>query len=99
VILFYLLSVVVDELADVGLGECDLGEDLVGGGGPGEGLGVGVPVLDVVTDRLDEDVDRGEGAAADSLTGDDPEPGFVVPPKSWRVSYAASGLVWDSLIS
>jgi hypothetical protein len=25
--------------------------------------------------------------------------GFVVPPKSWRVSYAASGLVLDSLIS
>ncbi|BBY58563.1 hypothetical protein MSAR_16990 [Mycolicibacterium sarraceniae] len=24
---------------------------------------------------------------------------FVVPPKSWRVSYAASGLVLDSLIS
>ena len=23
----------------------------------------------------------------------------VVPPKSWRVSYAASGLVLDSLIS
>ena len=25
--------------------------------------------------------------------------GYVVPPKSWRVSYAASGLVLDSLIS
>lgn len=25
--------------------------------------------------------------------------GGVVPPKSWRVSYAASGLVLDSLIS
>jgi hypothetical protein len=24
---------------------------------------------------------------------------FVLPPKSWRVSYAASGLVLDSLIS
>jgi hypothetical protein len=24
---------------------------------------------------------------------------IVVPPKSWRVSYAASGLVLDSLIS
>ena len=24
---------------------------------------------------------------------------FVVPPKSWRVSYAASGVVSDSLIS
>ena len=75
-ILFHLLNVVVDESADVGLGEGDLGEDLVGGGGPGEGLGVSVPVLDVVTDRLDEDFDRREGAAADSLAGDDPEPGF-----------------------
>ena len=26
-------------------------------------------------------------------------PWCVVPPKSWRVSYAASGLVLDSLIS
>ena len=37
-----------------------------------KGRGVGVPVLDVVTDRLDEDFDRGEGAAADSLAGDYP---------------------------
>jgi hypothetical protein len=32
VILFYLLSVVVDELFDAGLDELDPGEDLVGGG-------------------------------------------------------------------
>jgi hypothetical protein len=49
--LFILLGVVVDELADVGLCECDLGEDFVGGGGPGEWLGGGVPVGDVVTDQ------------------------------------------------
>jgi hypothetical protein len=36
VILLALLGVVVDELLDVGLDELDLGEDLVGGGGPGE---------------------------------------------------------------
>jgi len=76
VILFCLLSVVVDELTDVGLSECDLGEDLVGGGGPGEGLSVGVPVLDIVPDVGDEDVDRGDGAAADRLAGDDGEPGL-----------------------
>jgi len=28
-----------------------------------------------------------------------PDEADVVPPKSWRVSYAASGLVLDSLIS
>ena len=28
-----------------------------------------------------------------------PEVSLVVPPKSWRLSYAASGLVLDSLIS
>jgi hypothetical protein len=39
-----LLGVVVDELLDVGLDELDLGEDLVGGGGPGERCGAGVPV-------------------------------------------------------
>ena len=47
-----------------------------GGGGPDEGLGVGVPVFEVVTDLRDQDFDRGEGVAADSLTGDDAEPGF-----------------------
>lgn len=50
-----LLSVVVDELLDVGLGECDLGEDLVGGGGPGERLGGGGPVGNVVADLFDQD--------------------------------------------
>lgn len=39
--LFRLLGVVVDEFFDVGVGEHDLGEDLVGGGGPGEGHGIG----------------------------------------------------------
>lgn len=29
---------------DVGVGDCDLGEDLVGGRGSGEGHGIGVPV-------------------------------------------------------
>jgi hypothetical protein len=57
------------------LDDADLGEDLFGGGGggPGEGLGVGVPVGDVVADLSDEDFDRGEGAAADGLAGDDAE--------------------------
>ena len=43
------------------------------GGGPGERAGVGVPVGDVVADLLDEGFDRGEGAAADGLAGDDAE--------------------------
>jgi hypothetical protein len=60
VILLYLLGIVVDEFADVGLGERDLGEDFVGGGGPGEGAGVGVPVGDVVADLVDERFDGGE---------------------------------------
>jgi hypothetical protein len=46
VILFELLRVVLDELLDAGLDPADLGEDFVGGGGPGEGFGVGVPVCD-----------------------------------------------------
>jgi hypothetical protein len=40
VILFALLGVVVDELLDVGLDELDLGQDLVGGGGPDERFAV-----------------------------------------------------------
>ena len=75
-ILLALLCVVVDELFDVGLDPGDLGEDLVGGGGPGEGFGVGVPVLDIGADPLDERVGRGERAPADGLSGDDPEPGL-----------------------
>ncbi|MDQ4009385.1 MAG: hypothetical protein M3228_01470 [Actinomycetota bacterium] len=43
-ILLILLRVVLDEFLDVDLGEVDLGEDFVGGGGPGERLGVAVPV-------------------------------------------------------
>lgn len=38
------------------------------------------------------DWDPGGGHAVENAPG-------VVPPKSWRVSYAASGLVLDSLIS
>ena len=52
--LFHLPIVVVDELFDVGLGERDLGADLVGSGGPGEGHGIGVPVGD--TERVSFDV-------------------------------------------
>jgi hypothetical protein len=82
VILLYLLCVVVDELADVGLCERDLGEDLVGGGGPGERVGVGVPVGDLVADLRDEGFDRGEGAAAGGLAGDDAERGLdLVDPR------------------
>ena len=43
-ILLILLRVVLDEFLDVDLDEVDLGEDFVGGGGPGERLGVAVPV-------------------------------------------------------
>jgi hypothetical protein len=52
VILFSLLRVVRDELFDVGLDPADLGEDLVGGGGPDERFRVGVPVLDVGADAV-----------------------------------------------
>jgi hypothetical protein len=76
VIAFDLLGVVVDEFLDAGLCELNLGENVVGGGGPCEGLGVGVPVLDVVADLLDQDGDGGEGAAPDGLAGDDAEPGL-----------------------
>src|SRR5437763_6528489 len=69
-------GVVVDELLDAGLDELDFGEDFVGRGGPGERPGVRVPVVDVVADLLDQDLDAGEGAAADRLAGDDAEPGF-----------------------
>ena len=74
-ITLHLLGVVVDEFLDVGLYELDLGKNVVGGGRPCERLGVGVPVLDVVADLLDQDGDRGEGAAPDGLAGDDAEPG------------------------
>ncbi len=70
------VAVVIDECADAGLGETDLGEDLVGGGGPGERLGGAVPVGDVVADLAGQGVDGGKGAAADRLAGDDPEPGL-----------------------
>ena len=38
---------------DVGLGECDVGEDLIGGGGPGEGHGFGVSAGDTEHDSFD----------------------------------------------
>ena len=46
----------------LGLDELDLGEDLLGCGGPGEGLGIGVPVFDVIADLADQDLHRGERA-------------------------------------
>src|SRR5512144_1597845 len=108
----YLLGVVVDELLDVGLDELGLGEDLVGGGGPCERSGVGVPHGDVVADGADEDLDRGEGAAADGLAGDDAEPGLdLVDPAGTlrsevkrtlgcRASQAmTSGVVWVDRLS
>src|SRR5262249_40524562 len=58
-----LLRVVVDQAFDVGLGDADLGQDLVGGGGPDERLGAGVPVGDVVADLGDQSGHGGEGAA------------------------------------
>jgi hypothetical protein len=69
-----LLCVVLDEFLDVGLGDQDLGQDLVGGRGPDERFGVGVPVGDVVADPADQCLDGDEGAAADRLAGDDAEP-------------------------
>jgi hypothetical protein len=82
VIQFPLLAVVIDEFFGVGLDDADFGQDLVGGGGPGEWLGIGVPVCDVVADLVDEDLDRGEGAAADGLAGDDAKPGLdLVDPR------------------
>src|SRR5436305_2700500 len=76
VIPLYLLSVVVDELLDVGFDEADFRQDLVGGGSPGEWFGVGVPVADVFAYLLDECFNAAESAAADGLAGDDAEPGF-----------------------
>jgi hypothetical protein len=48
----FLLSVVVDEFLDVGLDEPDLGQNLVGGGGPNERFGCGVPKLDRGFDQV-----------------------------------------------
>jgi hypothetical protein len=50
-----------------------LGQDLIGGLGPGEGVGAFCPAVDVGLDRDDQVGERGEGAAADRLPGDDPE--------------------------
>jgi hypothetical protein len=94
-----LLGVVVDELFDAGLNPADLGEDLVGGGGPDERFRIGVPVLDVGADAVDQGVDRGERAAADGLFGDDAEPGLdLVDPRGadrvkWNVIFGFASLV------
>ena len=48
-----LLSVVLDEFADVGLDDADLGEDLLRGGGPDEWFRFGFPVGDVVPDPVE----------------------------------------------
>ena len=47
--------------------------------GPGERDGVVVPVIDERADRADEDLDRGEGAAADGPPGDDRKQADQVP--------------------
>jgi hypothetical protein len=64
-------GVVVQQLLDVGLDESDLGQDLVGSGGPDERFGVAIPLGDVVADPVDEDLDRIERATANRLAGDD----------------------------
>ena len=50
----------------------------------------------VLTDRqaIDQNFAPNAVVMVHKLTGE-----FVVPPRSWRVSYAACGLVLDSLIS
>jgi hypothetical protein len=50
-----------------------LGEDFVGGLGPGEWLAAFVPAVDEGLDGGDEVLDRGEGASADGLAGDVPK--------------------------
>lgn len=66
-----LLSVLLVKLADVGLGDQHLGQDLVSGRGPHEGSRVAVPVRDVVPDPADQCLHRCERAVADRLAGDD----------------------------
>jgi hypothetical protein len=51
----------------------ELGEDLVGGLGPGEGLAVLVPALAEAIDGGGELIDAGEVATAKGLTVDDGE--------------------------
>src|SRR5262245_15656420 len=81
VILMSLLCIVV-ELLDVALDQLDLGEDVVGGGGPDERFGGSVPVVDVVVDVGDQGANGTESAAADRLAGDDAAPGFdLVDPR------------------
>ena len=82
-----ILRVVLDEFLDVELDEVDLGEDFVGGGGPGEWLRVAVPVRDVVADLCDQDFHRGEAAPADGLPSDDRKPGFESPRRVRRLGF------------
>lgn len=55
-----------------------MGEDFVGGFGPGEGLAAVVVGVDVGADCCDELLDVLEGAAADGLAGDDAEEHFTL---------------------
>src|SRR5260221_755005 len=48
----------------------DLGENVLGLGGPHERLGLLIPLLDKARDDLDEIGDAGEAAAADRLAGE-----------------------------
>jgi hypothetical protein len=48
-------------------------QEVVEGLGPGERVAAVVPAVDKAFDGGDEVLDRGEGAAADGLSGDDPE--------------------------
>ena len=59
---FRSFRVVVDEFLDAGLDDTNLGEDLVGGGGPDECFRVDVPVVDVVAYLIDQNLDGAEGA-------------------------------------
>jgi hypothetical protein len=66
-------EVVGDNLPIVTVNNSHFLQDLVRGRRPRKWLGFLVPVVDVVTDPLDQVGDRPEVAAADRLTRDDPE--------------------------
>ena len=74
-----------------------MGEDLIGGLGPGERLAAVVPAVDEPADGGGELADRVEGAAADGLAGDDAEEDLDDRPRSARsctsVSYLVSGIM------
>jgi len=50
-----------------------VGQDRIGGLGPGEGVATVVPALDEAADRCHEFLDAGERSASYRLTRDDPE--------------------------